>query len=325
LEQRGFENRPYTRVLQNDQHLSRSDPIRKTDWPISDYDSLTKGNSMNSTQQMLQTEVKQQADQPIDPEALAAIRQTQRAIDSIRVGKNNDALNAIETASGKVNILLARNPATALIPVNYQVAVFDTAPDDIDSIRDIGVAADDAVELGDYPGARALLYGLMSEIRIHVHNLPLASYPAALSTAARLLEQNRAQDAADILDTALSTLVLTDRVIPIPMLLSREAIAEAQTQREQDQQRSSRIVEAARQQLQRARELGYAIGDADYQRLNDEISDLQKQLKGNENADSLFSKIRERLASFLNRQSQHEQVRAQARSGDAAQEDKKAA
>jgi hypothetical protein len=280
---------------------------------------------MTSTQQLLQHEAEQQGDQPIDPEALAAIIETQKAIEAIRAGKKNEGLTSIETAIGRIDILLARNPTTALIPVEYQVTVFDTAPDDIDSIRDLGVATDGAVELGNYPAARALLYGLMSEIRIHLQNLPLGSYPAALSSAASLLEQNKAQDAADTLETALSTLVITDRAIPIPMLLAREAVAEAHSQREQDKERSSRLVEAARRQLLRARELGYAIGDPDYQRLNDELSDLQKQLKANENTESVFNRIRQRLASFLDRQSRYEQAGTQAPARDAAHDDEKAA
>jgi len=43
--------------------------------------------------------------------------------------------------------------------------VFDTAPEDIDAILEIADAVDAAFLLDDYPAARALLYGLMSELR----------------------------------------------------------------------------------------------------------------------------------------------------------------
>src|ERR1700682_4982407 len=61
------------------------------------------------------------------------------------------ALSALERASGKINVLLARNPATALIPVSQEVVVFDTAPEDLDAIVENAHAADAAMRLDDYP------------------------------------------------------------------------------------------------------------------------------------------------------------------------------
>ena len=51
----------------------------------------------------------EQANQALDQDAVAAIDQTQNAIKAISQNKKNDALAAIETATGKINILLARN------------------------------------------------------------------------------------------------------------------------------------------------------------------------------------------------------------------------
>ena len=280
---------------------------------------------MSDVHEMIQTEAQQQTGTQIDPEAVVAIRETRAAIDAIKENRREDAVAAIERATGKIDILLARNPNTALLPVDQQVAVFDTAPDDIDDIRDIGAAADGAVELGDYPHARGLLYGLMSEVRIHILNLPLGSYPTALSTAARLMEQNKNDDAATLLNTALGTLVVTDRIIPIPMLVARRELEEAQAQREKNKDAALHSVESAKKELELAQELGYAIGDPDYQALNDQLSDLQKQLKGNEDTNSLFSKIRERLASLLKRQSQREYAQPGTREQAHPEPEKKAA
>ena len=268
---------------------------------------------MSKVNEMIETEAQQQTGTPLDAEAVAAIRETRTAIDAIKENRREDAVAAIERATGKINILLARNPNTALLPVDQQVAVFDTAPDNFDDIRDIGVAAEGAVELGDYPHARGLLYGLMSEVRIRIVNLPLASYPTALSTAARLMEQKRNDDAAAVLNTALGTLVLTDRIIPIPMLVARRALEEAQAERDKNKEAALQSVESARKELKLAQELGYAIGDPDYQTLNDQLSDLKKQLKSNADTNSVFSKIRERLASLLKRQSQREYTQPRTR------------
>jgi hypothetical protein len=40
--------------------------------------------------------------------------------------------------------------------------------------------------------------------------------------------------------------------------------------------------------------------------LNTDISNLEKQLKGNEDATSVFAKLEDRLSAFLKRQSQQE-------------------
>jgi len=280
---------------------------------------------MTGTKQMLQNEAQQQMNRPVDPEAANAIQETRNALEAISQDQREQAIEAIERATGKIDILLATNPANALIPVDQEVAIFDTAPDDVDDIHDIAVAADAAVELGNYPGARALLYGLMSEVRVHTTNLPLGSYPTALSTAARLLEQNKSEEAAAVLETALNTLVLTDHIIPIPMLLARYELEEAQAQREKDKQSAIRFVESAQKDLLRARELGYAISDPDYNTLNDQLSELRKQLKTDEDTSSLFSRIRERLAALLKRQSQREYRQPQAEKQNAAGTEKKAA
>jgi hypothetical protein len=73
--------------------------------------------------------------------------------------------------------------------------VFDTAPEDIDAILEIADAVDAAILLDDYPAARALLYGLMSELRVRTYNLPLATYPVALTEAARLLDEKKNDEA----------------------------------------------------------------------------------------------------------------------------------
>jgi len=102
--------------------------------------------------------------------------------------------------------------------------VFDTAPEDIDAILEIADAVDAAILLDDYPAARALLYGLMSELRVRTYNLPLATYLVALTEAARLLDEKKNDEARMVLMVALSTLVAIDRVTPLPLLLAREAI-----------------------------------------------------------------------------------------------------
>jgi hypothetical protein len=251
-------------------------------------------------------EVEDRAQKTIDKEALEAIEQTQKAVDAISANKTDEALAAIEQATGKINVLLARNPANALIPVSLEVDVFDTAPHDTQAIRDIAKDVSRAVDNKDFPTARALLPALMSEVRARTYNLPLATYPEALKQAARLLDQKANNDANTTLLTALNTLVVVDRVTPLPLILAREAINQAQEKSKQDKNTAQTLLETAKKEVQRAGELGYTGKDQEYAALNNEISSLEKQLNGKEDVAAVFSKLKEKLSAFMKRQSEQQ-------------------
>jgi hypothetical protein len=246
---------------------------------------------------------KNQADQSLDQDAIAAIQQTRAAIDAIAANKKNDALAAIEVAAGKINILLARNAAAALIPVSSEVDVIDAAPLDEKAVQTLNRGVYEAVKAKEYPTARLLLYSLMSEIRVRTYNLPLATYPTALEDASRLLDQGQNNKASDTLLTALNTLVVVEKVTPIPIVLARAAVTAAEQQRQKDKNAAQTLLATAKNQLQRCQGLGYAADAPEYSQLNSNIAQLEKELKGSGDTGSLFAKLKDELSWFSNRQS----------------------
>ena len=251
-------------------------------------------------------QAEEEAAKNLDQEAMAAIAETQKAIDAIAANKTDQAMAAIERATGKINILLARNPATALIPVSLQVDVIDAAPRDGKAIAELAKNASKAMEDKNYPAARVLLYALTSEIRVRTYNLPLPAYSGALQEAAHLLDEKKTQQANNVLLTALNTLMTVDRVTPLPLVLAREAIEQAKAKSQSDKAMAQALVETAKKETERAKELGYAGRDPEYTALNSDISNLEKQLKSNEDATSVFAKLEDKLSAFLKRQSQQE-------------------
>ncbi|HZZ14967.1 MAG TPA: YfdX family protein [Candidatus Sulfotelmatobacter sp.] len=251
-------------------------------------------------------QAQQDAEKNLDKEAIAAIEETNKAVEAIAANKTDEARTALERATGKINILVARNPTTALIPVSTEVEVVDAAPQDSKAIVQIADNASSAFHAKDYPAARVLLYGLTSELRVRTYNLPIASYPLALAQAARLLDQQKTQEANTILLTALNTLAVVDHVTPLPLLLARAAINQARDQSQKDKATAQTLLETAKKQLQRSKDLGYAGEDPEYAALNHDISNLEKQIKGNEDATSVFAKLEDRFSMFLKRQSQRE-------------------
>lgn len=260
---------------------------------------------LNPDVEKQRNEEKQQAQSTLDSDAVAAINDTHQAIEDISSGDKQKALDAIENATGKLNILLARNPSTALVPVDVEVAVIDTAPLDGKDVKRLIDGAEAAITLHDLPTARVLLYDLMSELRVRTFNLPLASYPDALREAARLLDAGKNSDASDTLQTALNTLVAVDRVTPIPLILARAAVDAAQQERQSNKSGAQILLEAASNELRRCQELGYIASDApEYKELNQEISDLRKQLNGSGDTNSLFSRLKSDIEGLLKKLSQ---------------------
>lgn len=257
-------------------------------------------------------ETEQRAANTLNADAIAAIDETEKALNAISLNKIDEAIAAIERATGKLDVLLARNPDTAFVPVSFAVDIIDTAPQSLDAIRDIAEDVSWALDEKDFPSARVLLHSLMSEIRVRTLNLPLATYPDVLKESARLLGERKAQQANTVLLTALNTLVAVDQVIPIPLLLARAAIDEAQSQRDSDKEAAHAQLETAEKQLERCKELGYAARDPEYLVLRDSLSELKKQLKRNEDTGSAFKKVKDKLGSILQRHSDRQQSQPQA-------------
>lgn len=249
-------------------------------------------------------QAQQQAEARLDQEAIAAITETTNAVQAITENRIPEATAAIERATGKVDVLLARNPKDALIPVAVDVSLIDLAPLEIDAIKAHAKAAERATADRELPTARVLLEGLTSEIRVRTTNLPLVTYPLALQTAARLLDEKKNDEASDVLLAALNTLAVIDQATPLPLLLTRVSIDEAQSLREKDKNAAQIHLATARHELERAKELGYAAKDPEYTALNKSIADLEKQVKGDGDTQPAFERLKERVATFFKRQSE---------------------
>lgn len=252
-----------------------------------------------------------EAQSSLDQDAVAAIEETRNAINAIDQENTQESIQALERATGKLDILLARYPELALVPVSTQITIIDLAPRDFDLIEPIRDEAKRAVNEEDFPTGRALLYNLVSEIRTSTVNLPLETYPDAMKESARLLHQGRTDEARVVMQLALSTLVVTEQSRPIPLINALTGLAAAmalaaqgQDQQNQDQQNQDQVLwllEDARTQLKLARELGYARRDPEYKELDRAIRDIERQIRAKEKTESPFAKLREKFSSFFNR------------------------
>lgn len=228
-------------------------------------------------------------------EAVSALDETQAAITAIDSGDNQEALDALERATGKLEIILAREPNLALAPVGTSIAEYDllATPEAVKVLAD---EIEDLTDKGRLQEARRLMKGLASELVVSTSNLPLATYPDAIKRAAALLDEQKPQEAKAVLLSALSTVVVTDTIIPLPIVRAEaeveaaKVLAAKENRTEDDNKAIVAALADAREQIELARALGYAT-KKDLDDLRDAIEELEEETKGDKAATSFFDRI----------------------------------
>ena len=244
----------------------------------------------------------EKAQESIDQEAIAAVEETRKVLTLIANSDKKEALAALERATGKVNILLARNPKTALIPLQTATETANTAPEDTKDIKELIGMARDAVNSNHLADARVLLDALRSEIRVRTLNLPLATYPAALSRAAQLVDQGKGNEAASVLRNALNTLVIVDKTTSLPLqevsYMLRNANEAVQKQDEKGKTAAISELAAAKLALKRAEALGQVDSGTEH-KFREQIDDIDRKIKGKNATISAFSELGEAIEAFI--------------------------
>ncbi len=202
----------------------------------------------------------------------------------------------LEKASGKLQIILARDPGLALAPASVTSATYNV----FSSIAEINVIrdrAEDALEDGRLQEARRLIRNLASETVISVTNIPLATYPGAISLAAKSVDEGRFEEAKNILQTALNTLVITETIIPLPVahaeeiLKQAEILAEKAQRNKEEVERLEGFLKSARSELMFAEALGYS-SKKNFKHLYEQINQIEKKTKEGKTDKGFFAKIK---------------------------------
>ena len=235
-------------------------------------------------------------------EAHAALDETNAALQALNDGKTKEALEALARATGKLELIVARDPELALAPVDVDLITHDIYAT-TEAIRKARDEAEELLEDGKVQEARALLSGLASEIIISVTNLPLATYPEAIKEISPLIDGGKIGEAKTALRAALSTLVVTNQVISLPVLRAQQMLNEAEELLEKDElsdedtKKIGELVESALKQLEMAELLGYGE-EEEHQKFRDQIAELQKKIGAEEETKGVFARLRKSLDGF---------------------------
>src|SRR5580658_5880563 len=163
-------------------------------------------------------------------DATSAIQETQAALKHLDDGNTKEALAALERATGKLDVILARDPTLELAPAGVGVITYDVQGG-LDAVNKVRQQAQNFMDAGQLQEARHLLKNLASETVISVTNIPLATYPDAIKSAVKFIDQRKKDEAKRVLQTALNTQVVTETIIPLPVVKAQEALKNAESTR----------------------------------------------------------------------------------------------
>ncbi len=157
------------------------------------------------------------------------LRSTRRALAlaALDKGDKQAALSALEQASGKLDLVVSRDPKLAFAPIDVTTSIFDlyTTPDTVKSV--VKEARDD-LSNSQVQQARLLVTPLASEADTHVAQIPLATYPAAIKAVAPLIDAGKTEEAKAALEAALNTVVIETYVIPLPRVRAQAMLRQAE-------------------------------------------------------------------------------------------------
>jgi len=241
-------------------------------------------------------------EEELTKDGLAAIDATIEARDAIKNGDTDIALKHIETAVGKIEVLLAIEPELALIPISSVVRTEEFIGD-IKTIKAIKSKVQQSISQGNYQLARDEISTLGSEVRIETTNIPTISYPLALKASAALLDDGENDLALENLQSMLNTLMVTEKVFPLPIIKAEVLIKEAlsiDNKSADDQKKIDQLLHNIEYQILLSKELGYGNGYDKYSDLIDSIKTISKSVNANQDTHKLFEELKSKVERFKN-------------------------
>jgi hypothetical protein len=239
----------------------------------------------------------------VTKEALTTIKETENLLKLVEDKSKKKAIKKGKELIGSLELILAKDPTLALIPVDIDY-VKEELVTDIAVVRSATEAAKKAMDEGYYRVASDLLKDLRSEMIINTYLIPTATYPSAISAATLMVEEDKFDEAENTLQKLLGTIVIQKTVLPLPVLNAEQMIIEAELIDAKDHKNVDKVINLLKNadyQLQLAEELGYGKRDKDYKTLSTAISELKASVTNKEDSKSKFKNLKTDLKKFKER------------------------
>lgn len=261
--------------------------------------TVTSGNNLT-------TSIKDSsAEKQIAKEAVDAALATHTALKALANNQPKEALAALQVASGNLHLLLARDPALELVPIDIKVQALE-GPTDLKIIKQLKNDLKDLINDQKLQDARPIIDTLVDEIRVTVVSLPLGTYPATIDRVAPMIDAGKIPEAKQELIKALDTLVYEQDITPLSIIRAEDKLNEAfQIEHKDDlskqatKDKISHLVSDANQDLNVAEALGYGT-KKDFELLYDSIDALKKSI-GGAGFEAEWQQIKNTLSTFKNK------------------------
>ncbi len=125
-----------------------------------------------------------------------------------------------------------------------------------------------------------------------------------------MIDQNKLDDAKGVLQAALNTQVVTETIIPLPVVNAQTSLKEAEVlaeKKDRTAEANNRLkasLDNARRQLERAQALGYGK-KSDFETLYQQLKDIEQKTADNKVGTGLFDKIKNSIAGFIKSSQPH--------------------
>lgn len=290
--------------------LFASGPVFATD--KTEAQRLGTPEKQSGATEAVQPQVDEKADKKaaeqrkkIMEEAHAAIAESRKALKALDDGKTEEALKALELAIGRMELIVARDPALALARVDVNVKVYDLFAS-LDTLKKAVKQAKEYLDDGEVQLARPLVANLASEMVVESVNIPLATYPDAIKAVVPLIDKGEIDKAKAAIQTALNTLVVVkEEVIPLPVVRAKELLKKAETLAEKKDRTSEEskelatLLDDAENQLKMAEVLGYGKKKA-FKPMYEQLDTIREKTKDKKSGKGFFTKIKDQISNMFN-------------------------
>ena len=227
-------------------------------------------------------------------EAMTANEDILLAIASLAHNDTHDAYRMLADASGKLDLVLARDPHMKQVPISARLSTTDLSA----KPADVKKAVSDARKaLSDHrvQDAKKLLHPLESEMHITVQYIPLDAYPAQIKSASQEIQAGKAEAAAQRLADTLSTVVTEEKIIPLPPLKAEADVQQAEALFKADPAKNKAKALALLDQATEQLEMGKLLGYGSYEDIHKELAAVKTKVTGGSWHEKLFDRLKSLL------------------------------
>lgn len=234
-------------------------------------------------------------------EITQALKQTMAALKALHDNNTTAAKDALNEATKLFDKALKNNPKLSLVPIADAINV-QSFTGDSKLVKNSIETSLKLLDSYDTQAARALLLPLVDEIDMTTEYLPMKSYPLAIKKALEKLNNGKTKEAFSIIQTSFHTMVVKTVIVPLPLITAQSLVVDASNLDKSKKDQALKLLSLAQDELQKAIYLGYTKKYApEYKALQQQITDIEKEIKGKNIVAKLYEKIKKDFASLLSK------------------------